>query len=55
LFQKNSEKDDFLLFFIKNYADQMASTANFSQLGEKIKKMSFSGLVRRVEIKSHQI
>ena len=30
----------------------LASKANFSQLGEKISKITFSGLVKRVEMRS---
>jgi len=45
----------FSRFLIKIYADQLASIANFSQLGEKNSKMTFSGLVSSFEMKSHQI
>jgi hypothetical protein len=40
-------------FSIKNYADQLALTANFLQVEKK--KKTFSGLVSRFEIKSHLI
>ena len=53
--KKNEKKNDFFRFLIKNCADQLASTANFLQLVKKISKMTFSGLVRRFEMKSHQI
>jgi hypothetical protein len=55
LFQKNLEKDDFSVFRSKSKLPLLASTANFSQLGEKISEITFSGLVKRVEMTSHQI
>ena len=55
LFQKKIKKIGFFHFFIKNYADQLDSTTFFSKLVKKISKMTFSGLIRRLELKSHQI
>ena len=53
--KKKMKKIDFFRFLIKNYADQLASTANFLQMVKKISKITLSGLVRRFEMKSHQI
>ena len=52
---KKFKKIGFFRFFIKNYADQLDSTTFFSKLAKKISKMTFSGLIRRLELKSHQI
>ena len=55
MLQKKMKKNDFFRFLIKNCADQLASAASFLQPVKKISKMTFSGLVRRFEMKSHQI
>ena len=54
-FKKNWEKDDFFRFLIKNYATPVGFDGKFFTTGEKISKITFSRLVKKVEMKSHQI
>ena len=52
---KNLKKNYFFRFWVKNEADQVSSMANFSIFLQQISKMALPGVVKRFELKSHQI
>ena len=54
LFEKIWKKSNFSDFFFKTDADHLSSFANFSNLYQKISKLSLSVLWKGFEIKSHQ-
>ena len=54
LFQEKLKKSNFFIFFFKIDADLLSSNARFSNLCEKIQKLSSPVLRKRFEIKSHQ-
>ena len=54
LYEKKLKKIKFLIFFFKIDADHLSSNVIFSNLGQKILKLSLPVLWKRFEIKSHQ-
>ena len=55
IYLKKFEKNQiFPIFFFKTDADHLSSFANFSNLYQKISKLSLSVLWKGFEIKSHQ-
>ena len=52
---KNLKKFEFFRFWVKNEADQVSSMANFSFFLQQTSKMALPGVVKRFELKSHQI
>ena len=54
LFEKKLKKSNFSDFFVKTDSDHLSSIAYFSNLCQKISKLSLSVLWRGFEIKSHQ-
>ena len=52
---KNLKKFQFFLFWVKNEDDQVSSTADFSKIFITNSKMALPGVVKRFELKSHQI
>ena len=49
------KKFAFFCFGVKNEADQVSSMANFSNFWQQNSKMALPGVVKRFELKSHQI
>ena len=54
LFEKSEKKSNFFDFFFKIDADHLSSNVIFSNLCQKILKLSLPVLWKRFEIKSHQ-
>ena len=52
---ENLKKVEFFRFWVKNEADQVFSMANFSIFLQQTSKMALPGVVKRFELKSHQI
>ena len=53
-FRKKLKKANFPKFFVKINADHLSSSADFSNLCQKISKLSLPVLWKGFEIKSHQ-